>query len=111
MLYTVRRKEDHFFHSKTRSRFAPLHRIFVYVVLLTIHLVSPVFPQNGDSDAREQIVTLEGRLREESENTEILLKLGILYHNLGVKGDKKAVKRAENLFEKLSKLETGLKQL
>lgn len=83
-----------------------LRRILVYVVLiLNICLVSRVLPQNEAEDIQTQIVVFEDSLREEPENTEILLKLGILYHNLGVEGDKKAVKRAKKLFEKLLELD------
>ncbi len=77
-------------------------RILVYlIVILNICLVSRVLPQNEAEDIQMQIAVLKDSLREEPENTEILLKLGILYHNLGVEGDKKAVKRAKKLFQKL----------
>ena len=83
-----------------------LRRIFVYVVLiLSICLGSHVFPQNEAEDIQSQIVALKDSLRQEPENTGILLKMGILYHNLGVEGDKKAVKRARKLFQKLLELD------
>lgn len=83
-----------------------LRRILVYVVLiLNICLVSRVLPQNEAEDIQMQIAALKDSLRQEPENTGILLKLGILYHNLGVEGDKKAVKRAKKLFQKLLELD------
>jgi cytochrome c-type biogenesis protein CcmH/NrfG len=81
-------------------------RILVYLVaVLNICLISHVLAQTEAEDIETQIAGFEGSLREEPENTEILLKLGILYHNLGVEGDKKAVKKAKDLFEKLLELE------
>jgi len=53
----------------------------------------------------EQIKQLEGYLKTSPENTQILKKLGIIYHRLAEKGDKKAVKQAESLFKKLLQLE------
>lgn len=83
-----------------------LRRILVYlIVILNICLGSHVLPQNEAEDIQMQIAGFEDSLREEPENTKILLKLGILYHNLGVEGDKKAVNRAKDLFEKLLELE------
>ena len=69
------------------------------------NMVSQALPQTEAEDIQTQIAVFEDSLREEPENIVILLKLGILYHNLGVEGDKKAVKRARNLFEKLLELE------
>jgi tetratricopeptide (TPR) repeat protein len=81
-------------------------RILVYlVIILNTCLVSHVLPQNGAEDIQTEIAALEDSLRQEPEDTGVLLKLGILYHNLGVEGDRKAVKRAKNLFEKLLELE------
>jgi tetratricopeptide (TPR) repeat protein len=81
-------------------------RILVYlVIILNTCLVSHALAQNEPEDIQTQIETLKDSLRQEPENTEILLKLGILYHNLGVEGDKEAVKKAKNLFEKLLELE------
>ena len=84
-----------------------LRRILVYllVVILNIRLVNHVLPQNEAEDIKVQTSALEDSLRQEPEDTGVLLKLGILYHNLGVEGDRKAVKRAKNLFEKLLELE------
>lgn len=82
------------------------HRILVYLlIILNICLVSHVLPQNEAEDIQTQIAALEDSLRQEPEDTGVLLKLGILYHNLGVEGDRKAVKRAKDLFEKLLELE------
>ncbi|MCJ7646088.1 tetratricopeptide repeat protein [bacterium] len=84
---------------------SPRRILVCLVIILNICLVSHVLPQNGAEDIQTEIAALEDSLREEPENTGILLRLGILYHNLGVEGDKKAVKRAKNLFEKLLELE------
>ena len=84
---------------------SPRRILVCLVIILNICLVSHVLPQNEAEDIQTEIAVFEDSLREEPENTVILLKLGILYHNLGVEGDKKAVKRAKKLFEKLLELE------
>jgi len=55
----------------------------------------------SDSTAEQ----LEQMLEKNSNNTNLLLKAGMFFQQLGASGDKKAVKKAEKIFKKLLQLE------
>lgn len=48
---------------------------------------------------------MEKVLEKKPDNKEILFKLGVLYHNAGLKGDKEAVLKGEKVLKKLVKIE------
>jgi len=81
-------------------------RRFLYLIaILNLCLVSPLFAQSEIEKVQSRIKAFEDSLQMNPTNTRILLKLGVLYHKLGVQGDKKAVKKAEDLFKRLLELE------
>lgn len=54
---------------------------------------------------RSKIDSLEAQLRNNPKDTSLLMELGRLYHNLAADGDSHAVSKAEEIFEKLLKIE------
>lgn len=70
--------------------------------LTILFLFSLIFSQIRDAAT---IRDMEKILEKEPNNKEILLKLGILYHNFGLKGDKEAVSKGEKVLKKLIKID------
>lgn len=78
--------------------------IISIIIILTITHIPAQQPPEREATT-EEIKMLEDQLRLEPESSEIMMKLGIIYHGLARKGDKKAVKKAEDIFKKLLQLE------
>jgi tetratricopeptide (TPR) repeat protein len=74
-----------------------MKRIFSSIIIVALTSVF-IFGQ-------DEIKSLEEQLKTNSQNVEILVKLGIAYHNKGVNGDKKAVKSAEEHLNKALELD------
>jgi len=55
--------------------------------------------------SEEDFAALQNKLDSEPNNTDILLKLGIGYHNRGVKGDKEAVEKSDEYLSRLIRID------
>lgn len=75
------------------------------ITILSLCVFSPLLAQTETEDIKVRVKSLEDSLKGDPENTQLLLQLGILYHNMGVEGDKEAVKKAEKVLKKLIDLE------
>ncbi len=70
-----------------------------FIPLLFIFITTSLFAQN-------KIDSLKVKLKTEPNNIQALTDLGIYYHDLGVKSDKKAVENGEELFTKILSLDS-----
>lgn len=75
-----------------------------FLILMVFLSASILYSQN-ENDENAIIREMENALKKEPANKEILLKLGILYHNIGLKGDKGAVDRGEEILKRLIKID------
>jgi cytochrome c-type biogenesis protein CcmH/NrfG len=75
-----------------------------FLILMVFLSASILYSQNKN-DENAIIREMENALEKEPANKEILLKLGILYHNIGLKGDKGAVDRGEEILKRLIKID------
>ena len=64
------------------------------LLFLSIFLTTSLFAQN-------KIDSLQTVIKKEPNNIPALIALGVQYHDLGVAGDKKAVDKSEEIFEKV----------
>ena len=64
------------------------------LLFLSIFLTTSLFAQN-------KIDSLQAVIKKEPNNIPALIALGVQYHDLGVAGDKKAVDKGEEIFEKV----------
>lgn len=65
-----------------------------YLTFLSIFLTTSLCAQN-------KVDSLKTILKNEPNNVNALTELGIFYHDLGVEGDKKAVEKGKEIFEKV----------
>ena len=69
------------------------------LLFLSIFLTTSLFAQN-------KIDSLQTVIKDEPNNIPALIELGVQYHDLGVAGDKKAVDKGEEIFEKVLSLDS-----
>ena len=69
------------------------------LLFLLIFLTTSLFAQN-------KIDSLQTVIKNEPNNIQALIALGVHYHDLGVAGDKKAVDKGEEIFEKVLSLDS-----
>ncbi len=74
------------------------------LLLIIFFLFSMIFGQIK-KDETAMIHEMENALKKDPANKEILLKLGVLYHNTGLKGDKEAVHKGEEVLKRLIKID------
>jgi tetratricopeptide (TPR) repeat protein len=74
-------------------------------VVLIVGLGSPVLAQSDSKSNNDEVKAIEDSLKTDTNNTRLMLKLGIIYHNKGASGDKEAVSKAENILKKLIEID------
>jgi tetratricopeptide (TPR) repeat protein len=76
-----------------------------FLTILAVFLMG--FSMVSAQDINKDPAALEDQLKNKSDNPELLLKLGIIYHDRGAQGDKEAVNKAADYLEKLIELNPG----
>lgn len=79
--------------------------LFLALSLIMFANLSFAYDFVGGKEAKQMIEELKLKLKDRSQEPKLLRDIGILYHNLGVEGDKKAVKEAFNYLERSCQLD------
>ena len=79
--------------------------LFLALSLIIFANLSFAYDFVGGKEAKQMIEELKLKLKDHPQEPKLLRDIGILYHNLGVEGDKKAVKEAFNYLERSCQLD------
>ena len=71
-----------------------------------IHSLSVIMILATSVIAQDKIDSLRTVIKNDPDNIQALTALGVFYHDLGVEGDKNAVEKGEQLFEKVLSLDS-----
>lgn len=80
--------------------------LFLALSLIMFANLSFAYDFVGGKEAKQMIEELKLKLKDHPQEPKLLRDIGILYHNLGVEGDKKAVKEAFNYLERSYQLDS-----